>query len=174
MAYQRWVDRVWSEGGRSVQGNTHARTTIAVDVGLDPDDVFASSITPFGEDFATAFESFTCTATDPHEDKGGVCGEGGNRELSELVPTKRGRERGVEEDHVEFERVQRRQVLQREITRWRCVRVDGLFFEIEQSLLLWISRRTTVDAAFEREREMGVCGTYSSKRRSSSAPTTQF
>jgi hypothetical protein len=100
-------------GGGDVGANTHARAAIGVAVGLDPDDVLASSVAPFGEDFATPLEALACAASDPHEDKGRICGEGGNWEFLELGPAERGRERRVEEDDVELERVEQREVLQR-------------------------------------------------------------
>lgn len=110
-----------------------------MEVGLDPDDVFASSVTPFGEDFTTPLETLACAAANPHKDKGGICGEGGYGEFLELIPAKRGRERGIKEDHVEFEGVEGWELLQRQVARRCSVGVDRLFFEIEQSLLLGIS-----------------------------------
>lgn len=110
VVYQR-CGSMWGKQGGDVGANTHARAAIGVDVGLYPDDVLASSVAPFCEDFATPLEALACAASDPHEDKGRICGEGGDREFLELGPAERGRERGVEEDHVEFERVERREVL---------------------------------------------------------------
>lgn len=73
-----------------------------MDVGLYPYDVLASSVAPFCEDFATPLEALACAAANPHEDKRRIRGEGGYRKFLELVPAERGRERRVEEDHVEF------------------------------------------------------------------------
>lgn len=101
MAYQGWGS-IWKTEW-DVGAKTHARAAIGVDVGLNPDDIFASPVTPFCEDFATPLEALACAAADPHEDKRRICSEGGYREFLELVPAEGGREWRVEEDDVEFE-----------------------------------------------------------------------
>ena len=83
-----------------------------MDVGFDPDDVLASPVTPFCEDFATPLEALTRATTNPHEDKGWIGGEGGHWEFLEFIPAKGGRKGRVEKNDVELKRVQRWELLQ--------------------------------------------------------------
>lgn len=81
-------ESIWEKSKWDVGAKTHARAAIGVDVGFDPDDVLASSVAPFREDFATPLEAFACAAADPHEDEGWICGERGYWKFLELVPAK--------------------------------------------------------------------------------------
>lgn len=96
------ADRFRQQYKWDVGAKTHARAVIGVDVGLDPDDVLASSVAPFCEDFATPLEALACAAANPHENERRIRGERGYWKFLELVPAERGRERRVEKDHVEF------------------------------------------------------------------------